>query len=55
MVVAVDARDGRELWDSGDTVGGPVFAAPTVVDGRVYVAAWGGGAGGALIAYEPQP
>jgi len=52
-VFAFDAGDGRELWDSGSIVGGPVFAAPTVVAGRMYVAAWNAGTGGSLIAFEP--
>src|SRR5579871_1572423 len=39
---AFDAQSGTPLWDSGGTIGGPIFAAPTVVDGRVFVAAWDG-------------
>ena len=36
IVYAFDAADGRELWNSGSIIGGPVFAPPTV-DGRVFV------------------
>jgi outer membrane protein assembly factor BamB len=52
-VFAIDASDGRELWNSGGLVGGPVFAPPAVVDGRMYVASWDGDTGGALIAFAP--
>lgn len=39
---AVDAQSGTVLWNSGSTIGGNIAAAPTVVNGRVYVAAWDG-------------
>ncbi len=39
-VHAFDAANGTELWRSGPEIGGPVFAAPIVVNGRVFVAAW---------------
>ncbi len=52
-VFALDATDGRPLWDSGRTLGGAVFAPPVVVDGRLFVAAWDGGAGGDLYAFGP--
>lgn len=37
---AYDARRGRRLWTSGRRIRAPIFAAPSVVNGRVYVAAW---------------
>lgn len=37
---ALDAKTGRVLWRQ--TLGGPVFAPPVVVDGRVYVVSWDG-------------
>jgi DNA-binding beta-propeller fold protein YncE len=52
-IFAFDAGDGRELWNSGGVIGGPVFAPPVVVDGRMYVAAWNGETGGALLSFEP--
>jgi outer membrane protein assembly factor BamB len=39
---AFDASTGTPLWDSGSTIQGPIFAAPTVVDGHVLVATWDG-------------
>ena len=39
---AFDAQTGAHLWDSGTSVQGMIFAAPTVVDGHVYAAAWDG-------------
>jgi outer membrane protein assembly factor BamB len=38
QVHALDAATGAQLWNV--TLGGPVFAAPTVVDGVVLVSAW---------------
>jgi outer membrane protein assembly factor BamB len=40
--LAYDARTGRRLWNSGDLIRGPIFAAPTVVNGSLYVASWDG-------------
>jgi outer membrane protein assembly factor BamB len=37
---AFDASSGQQLWDSGATIGGAIFEAPVVVNGRVYVGAW---------------
>jgi hypothetical protein len=37
---AFNAQTGTQLWDSGDTIGGSLYAAPTVVDGRVFAVAW---------------
>ena len=39
---AFDATTGTPLFDSGNMIGGPIFAAPTVVDGRVFVSTWDG-------------
>ncbi|HUO69281.1 MAG TPA: PQQ-binding-like beta-propeller repeat protein [Solirubrobacteraceae bacterium] len=49
--VAFDARTGRLLWNSERSVTGHVFAAPTVVNGKVYVASLGG----YLSAFGPAP
>jgi len=38
----LDAETGAPLWDSGSTINGPILAAPTVVDGRVFVSTWDG-------------
>jgi outer membrane protein assembly factor BamB len=40
VLEAFDAADGRLLWRSGDRIAGGIFAAPTVVNGRVFVAAF---------------
>ncbi len=37
---AFDAATGTKLWDSGSSIAGPIFAAPTVVNGRLYVGGW---------------
>jgi hypothetical protein len=50
-VFALDARTGRRLWDSRDSIGGPVFAPSVIANGRLYVAAWSGGDGGTLYAF----
>ena len=47
---AFDAATGRKLWNSGATLHGPVFAAPTITNGRLYVAAWNG-TSGELVAF----
>ena len=39
-VFAFDARTGRELWTSGRSIGGPVYAAPVVVNGLLLVTSW---------------
>jgi outer membrane protein assembly factor BamB len=39
---AFDASTGAELWTSGSTIAGPIFAAPIVVNGTVLVGAWDG-------------
>jgi hypothetical protein len=49
--VAFDARTGHRLWTSGHTITAPVFAAPTVVNGKVYVAS----RSGYLSAFGPAP
>lgn len=36
---ALDAASGTPLWNSGATIGGPVFAAP-VIDGHLFVGSW---------------
>lgn len=42
VLYAVDANTGSVLWNSGSTITGNIAAAPAVVNGRVYVAAWDG-------------
>ena len=49
--VAFDARTGHLLWTSGGSITGHVFAAPTVVNGKVYVAMLSG----YLAAFGPAP
>jgi len=49
--VAFDARTGHRLWTSGRAITAPVFAAPTVVNGKVYVASLSG----RLSAFGPAP
>jgi hypothetical protein len=49
--VAFDARTGHLLWTSGRAITAPVFAAPTVVNGKVYVASQSG----YLSAFGPAP
>jgi len=39
---ALDASDGRRLWDSGTTFSQVVVAAPTLGDGRVFASSWDG-------------
>ena len=41
----------QTLWEG--FVGGPVYTAPVVVNGRLLVASWGGVDRGALSAYVP--
>ncbi len=43
QVIALDARSGHRLWTSGRTLQGrPVFSAPTVIGGRIFVGGWDG-------------
>jgi outer membrane protein assembly factor BamB len=49
--VAYDARTGHLLWTSGHTITGNVFAPPTVVNGKVYVASLSG----YVLAFGPAP
>ena len=41
-VYAFDALTGHPLWNSGDAIGGAVFAPPVVVNGRLYQGSWNG-------------
>jgi outer membrane protein assembly factor BamB len=41
-VRAFNAKTGKPLWNSGKTIKGGAFVAPTVINGRVYVTAWDG-------------
>ena len=41
QVYAFDASTGQALWNSGSTIMGATFAAPTV-DGRLYLGSWDG-------------
>ena len=51
QAIALDARTGRRLWDSGRAIRGSVYAGPTVVNGKVYVSS----VGGYLYAFAPAP
>jgi outer membrane protein assembly factor BamB len=51
QALALDARTGRLLWDSGRAIRGSVYAGPTVVNGKVYVSS----VGGYLYAFAPAP
>jgi outer membrane protein assembly factor BamB len=42
VLYAIDASTGSILWNSGGTISGIIAAAPTIVNGRLYVAAWDG-------------
>ena len=42
IVHAYDATNGAELGNSGSTISGATFAAPTVANGTLYVASWNG-------------
>ena len=43
QIHAFDARKGKQLWSSAPAdIGGPVFAAPVVVNGTVLAGAWDG-------------
>ena len=39
--LALDAATGVQLWSSGTTTG-QLFAAPTIVNGELFVASWDG-------------
>ena len=41
-LLAFDGVTGSQLWSSGTIIKGPIYAAPMVVNGRVYVGAWDG-------------
>ncbi len=41
-LLAFNAVTGRRLWSSGSTIQGPIYGAPMVVNGRVFVGAWDG-------------
>jgi hypothetical protein len=42
VLYAINARTGAILWNSGTTITGTIAAAPSVVNGRVYVTSWDG-------------
>jgi outer membrane protein assembly factor BamB len=42
VVNAYDAATGAELWNSGSSITGATFAAPTVAAGTLYVGSWDG-------------
>jgi outer membrane protein assembly factor BamB len=37
---AFDAKSGAPLWNSAATIGGGLYAAPTVINGKLFVGAW---------------
>ena len=37
---AFDAVTGARLWSSGSRIGGSIYGAPMVVNGKVFVGAW---------------
>ena len=37
---AFDAATGVKLWDSGATITANIYAAPTVINGMLFVASW---------------
>jgi outer membrane protein assembly factor BamB len=41
-LLAFDALTGTQLWSSGSIIGGAIYGAPAVVNGRVFVGAWDG-------------
>ncbi len=41
-LLAFDAVTGTQLWSSGTTIQGPIYGAPMVVNGQVFVGAWDG-------------
>ncbi len=42
QLLAFDAATGAPLWSSGATIKGAIYAAPTIVNGRVFAGAWDG-------------
>ncbi len=42
QLLAFDAVIGTQLWSSGTTIHGPIFGAPMIVNGQVFVGAWDG-------------
>jgi outer membrane protein assembly factor BamB len=40
QIFAMDATSGQVLWNSGSLISNPIFAAPTVVNGQLFVAAY---------------
>jgi PQQ-like domain len=42
QLLAFNTATGARLWNSGTTIGGGIYAAPTVVDGKVFAVAWNG-------------
>lgn len=40
QLLAFDALTGTQLWSSGSTILGSVYAAPMIVNGQVFVGAW---------------
>jgi hypothetical protein len=40
QLLAFDAVTGTRLWSSGRRIGGAIYGAPIVVNGRVFVGAW---------------
>jgi outer membrane protein assembly factor BamB len=49
-LLAYNAANGRPVWNSRTLLRGPIFAAPTVVNGTLYAAAWDG----RLHAFSPR-
>jgi outer membrane protein assembly factor BamB len=46
VVHAFDAATGTQLWNSGSTVSGNTYAAPTIGNGKVFVGSWTGSTAG---------
>jgi outer membrane protein assembly factor BamB len=40
QLLAFDAATGAQLWNSGTTIAGPVFATPMVANGKLYAGSW---------------
>ncbi len=40
QLFAFDAATGTQLWNSGNTITGPIYSAPTVVNGKLYAGSW---------------
>ena len=40
QLLAFDALSGTQLWSSNTTIQGPIYGAPMVVNGQVFVGAW---------------